>query len=88
MSVSQVWMSKRITNAARSCSSRSKIVSNYLIIPNGHRAEFGLIRLIVAPISDDIAKLQSHVSAFGGRLDVIDSRITALKETVRPTSAT
>ena len=46
-----------------------------------------LVDTKLKPISDEITTLQSHVSAFGGRLDVIDSRITALKETVRPTSA-
>ena len=47
-----------------------------------------LVDTKLKPISDDIATLQSHVSAFGGRLDVLDSRITALKDTVRPTSTT
>ena len=47
-----------------------------------------LVDTKLKPISYDIATLQSHVSAFSGRLDALDSRITALKDVVRPTSTT
>ena len=41
------------------------------------------------PITDGLGTLQSNVSALNGRLDVLDSRITALKDIVTiPTNRT
>ena len=39
-------------------------------------------------ITDSIGTLQSNVSAFGSRLDALDSRITALKDLVARSSST
>ena len=47
-----------------------------------------LVDTKLTPISNAIATVQSHVSALGSRLDVLDSRITALKDTVLPPTST
>ena len=47
-----------------------------------------LVNSKLQPITDGIGTLQSNVSAFGSRLDALDSRITALKDVVAPPTNT
>ena len=47
-----------------------------------------LVDTKLQPISDSLATLRSYVIAFGSRLDALESRVAALKDTVESSTST